>query len=125
MAGFLTTPPSRPVPKRWFWQQTKWKLTGILVFKDKNNKLWQVPTGYEHEVSIPRIFWPILPPTGAYSLPAALHDYTNNDALFLEAMLTVDMPKWLAYAMYYAVTHDNPEEVTDITQTNENGGILS
>lgn len=62
--------------------------------------------------SVPRIFWPILPPYGRYGKAAVLHDalYQFNvfprkicDKLFLLAMKVLKVPKWKRKTMYLAV----------------------
>ena len=105
---FLTRPPSVHIKKRYFWRKQWWRLTGTLVFKDANGKLWEVPTKYRHDfASIPRIFWPLLPKRGNYDLPAVLHDYTHDDKLFYEAMMDEDVkPDWVAGLMYQVVAMD-------------------
>ena len=62
--------------------------------------------------SIPRIFWPILPPHGLYGKAAVLHDWCYRhhyrtkdfaDRLFLEAMTVLGVPLWKRRIMYLAV----------------------
>ncbi len=62
--------------------------------------------------SIPRIFWPILPPVGRYSRAAVVHDYLYRhglftrkdcDLIFLHAMEELNVAKWKRIVMYWAV----------------------
>ena len=86
-----------------------------LVYKSESGRMYVVPIGFIHDyASIPRILWPILSPTGPYSRSAVLHDYTDDDKLFKEAMNSEEnMPRWLACIMYFAVTGEEiePQEV--------------
>lgn len=62
--------------------------------------------------SVPRFFWRILPPTGAYGKAAVIHDYLYRtgsapralaDAVFLEGMTVLNVPAWKRQTMYWAV----------------------
>lgn len=72
--------------------------------------------------SIPRIFWSILPPWGKYGKAAVVHDHlcvkkcyldvndnliyvtrAQGDAIFLEAMEVLKVPKLTRYTMYACV----------------------
>jgi len=73
----------------------------------------EIPQGFETDfASIPRIFWPILPPTGRYSKAAVLHDYLYGlpncsrflaDAMLREAMYQLDVPLWKRIVVFYFV----------------------
>jgi len=72
-----------------------------------------VPKGAKTDfASIPRIFWPILPPVGRYSRAAVVHDYLYRhglftrkecDLVFLHAMEELNVVKWKRIIMYKAV----------------------
>jgi len=73
-----------------------------------------IPKGYLTDfASVPRIFWPIFPPTGPYSRAAIVHDwfYDNPtsctrffaDSIFRELMTHLHVPAWKKVIMYYAV----------------------
>lgn len=83
-----------------------------------------VPNGFQTDfASIPRIFWPILPPVGRYSKAAVIHDFlcaeceTYNyqynqysirtrqeaDEIFLEAMTILEVKPWKRTLMFLAV----------------------
>ena len=72
-----------------------------------------VPAGFKTDfASVPRIFWPILPPAGPYTQAAVLHDYLYNqqkrpraecDSIFREAMGVLGVPEWKRQTMYQAV----------------------
>ena len=62
--------------------------------------------------STPRFLWAFFPPYGKYTEAAVLHDYlyaqklfsrAKADKIFYYAMLSLDVPKWKAKAMYQAV----------------------
>ena len=73
----------------------------------------KVPKGFETDfASIPRIFWPILPPFGRYTKAAIIHDYLYGlegcsrwlaDAIFREAMCQLGVPWYKRIPIYYAV----------------------
>ena len=101
---FLTDPLSRQLKKKYWWNKQYWKLTDTLVYRSLAGDTYRVPKGFIHDfASIPRIFWPILSPTGPYSRSAVLHDSTGDDRLFLECMVSDDVPTWLARIMWAAV----------------------
>jgi hypothetical protein len=73
----------------------------------------QVPAGFRTDLaSIPRMFWPILPPHGVYSKAAIVHDWlyvTGHasrlvaDAVFYEAMRALGVGWFRANIMFMAV----------------------
>lgn len=91
---------------------------------DKYSERWvYVPEGYLTDgASVPRIFWNIVPPWGIYGQAAIVHDYLYQhltimvhgnpnkitrryaDKIFLEAMTVLEVPAYLKYPMYYAVS---------------------
>ena len=72
-----------------------------------------VPTGFEFDFyTTPRFLWSIFPQWDKKNRPACLHDYLCKhgtcsqflkDALFWEAMLDDDVPRWKRGAKYYGV----------------------
>lgn len=75
----------------------------------------EVPAGFQTDfASIPKnIHW-LLHPVGPYGKAAVLHDYLYDkglrtkaeaDLIFLEAMGVLKVPKYIRYAMYYAVKY--------------------
>jgi hypothetical protein len=72
-----------------------------------------VPKGFKTDyASTPRFLWPIIPPSGKYTMAAVLHDYLYTsgsvtrkiaDDIFKEAMISLDVSRWKVCVMYYAV----------------------
>ncbi len=73
-----------------------------------------VPDGFETDLaSIPRLLWPIFAPHDPrYAAAAVVHDYLYRwdgftkvaaDAVFYEAMRVLNVPRWRALIMYFAV----------------------
>ena len=72
-----------------------------------------VPAGFITDfASVPRMFWPIVPPVGPYCEASVLHDYLRGqvscsrflaDAIFREAMAQLGVPLWRRVCMYYFV----------------------
>lgn len=54
----------------------QWKLTAEFDFaSDTLERIVRVPCGFVTDfASIPRVLWPLLPPTGAYGKAAVIHD---------------------------------------------------
>lgn len=47
-----------------------------------DGRTWTVPAGYRTDLaSVPRIFWALIPPTGAYEIAAVLHDWMCSDGI--------------------------------------------
>jgi hypothetical protein len=82
------------------------------VSPSKGPKL-TVPRGFVTDLaSIPRTFWSIFPPDGAYAQPAVVHDYMYwtqkhsrevADEVFYEGMLDMKVPKAQAKLIHEAV----------------------
>jgi len=102
----------------WFSTRKKtvleWEIYEDLTYKDdKLGIKVTVPKGQTTDfASIPRIFWPILPPVGRYSRAAVVHDYLYRhglftrkdcDLIFLHAMEELNVAKWKRIVMYWAV----------------------
>ena len=78
-----------------------------------NGLVVRVPEGFRTDLaSVPRLLWPIFAVAGRWSAAAILHDYLYSlpgcsrflaDALFREAMHSLDVPLWRRAIMYYAV----------------------
>lgn len=72
-----------------------------------------VPKDYLTDfASVPKFFWRILPPFGKHGRAAVLHDFlcqcknfsrNVGDALFYEAMTSLNVPSWKKVAMYCGV----------------------
>lgn len=72
-----------------------------------------VPIGFKTDfTSVPRMLWSVLPQWGRYGNAAVIHDYCyweqshskrESDAIFLEAMSVLEVPKYKRTLMYYAV----------------------
>jgi len=72
-----------------------------------------VPQGYVTDfATIPRLFWRILPPAGAYRFATVIHDYLCSsklvsrqvaDAVFLDAMVCLGVPWWKRTLVYSGV----------------------
>lgn len=79
-----------------------------------------VPKGYRTDfASVPRVFWRLFPPGGAYRGAAVVHDWlcdvdpkacSSKDAakVFLEAMKDLGLPKVTRWPMYQAVRWFGP-----------------
>jgi len=73
-----------------------------------------IPKGFVTDLaSIPKVLWPILPPTERYTHAAIIHDYhywTQNisrdeaDEIFKIGMKELNVPGWSSYAIYKAVS---------------------
>ena len=92
----------------------EWEVYEPLSYQDDKLRLKvTVPKGSKTDfASIPRIFWPILPPAGRYSKAAVVHDYCYrhglftreiSDLIFLHAMEELDVAKWKRFVMFWAV----------------------
>lgn len=72
-----------------------------------------VPDGFETDfASVPRILWWLIPPTGRYGKACVVHDWLyvtktrpriESDAIFLEAMEVLGVPRWKRLLMWLAV----------------------
>ena len=94
-----------------------WRLAARFAFRvgarGNGGVMIMVPAEFITDfASVPRPFWPLLPPTGRWGKAAVLHDYLYRtgkasrvvaDALFLEAMTALGMASWRRWAMYLAV----------------------
>ena len=78
----------------------------------------RVPAGFETDfASVPRLLWPLLPPTGSYGKAAVLHDYlyatqqiagqpisrSRADEVFLEAMKVLGVRPLKRLLVYWGV----------------------
>lgn len=91
----------------YLWDRTKVAGTPLTLVS--------VPAGTETDfASVPRIFWNILPPYGAYGKAAVLHDYVYRtptcpftraeaDALFRDAMKDLGVSAVVRNVMYRGV----------------------
>ena len=112
--------PVKVVRKQFLWFSSckktvlEWQIYEDLTYRD--DKLGIVVTVVKGATtdfaSIPRPFWPILPPVGRYSKAAVVHDYCYRnglfdrqtaDLLFLHAMEELEVARWKRLVMYNAV----------------------
>jgi len=93
-----------------------WKLLESFEYhvgKYPSDEVIKVPEGFITDfVSIPRIFWVIIPPVGIYGKAAVIHDYCyrtacyqrlKSDKIFLEGMKVLKVKRWKRNVMYWAV----------------------
>jgi hypothetical protein len=97
--------------------RAQFKLQQLLVFSTTCHSSIglrvSVPRGFVTDfASVPRLFWPIFPPSGKWNRAAVVHDYLCTtktcsrfmaDAVFREAMRELGVPRWRRVLMYYAV----------------------
>lgn len=113
---FLTELLVKPIQSKPGW----WEVQEPLRFQYQGTTI-TVPQGFKTDfASVPRILWSILPPIGAYTESAVLHDYLyymgkdnviqyeratreKADKVFLAAMLSQHVSKLTAYTMYTGV----------------------
>jgi len=94
----------------------RWRLVSEFVYAvGDENSAWRitVPAGFVTDfASVPRVFWGLMPPWDQYGKAAVLHDYLYStgsvsrlvaDAVFLEAMAVLCVPRWKRVAIYSAV----------------------
>jgi len=108
------------------------QFTTKLIVEPIGNGFWELQVGFEYHVgeypsdeiitvpkgfitdfaSVPKIFWPILPPVGKHGKAAVIHDYcyatacyskAMSDKIFLEGMEVLEVEKWKRETMYHAV----------------------
>lgn len=108
------------------------QFTSELVVEQINEEEWRLLEGFEYHVgsypsnevicvppgfvtdfvSSPKFLWPILPPRGEYGKASVIHDYCyatacyskgRSDAIFLEGMTVLKVPKWKRTIMYKGV----------------------
>lgn len=87
-------------------------LYGPLIYRHPLKRL-RVPEGFRTDfASIPRGLWNLIPKLDAHLLAAVLHDWLYStalvpkpeaDAIFLDAMAELGVPRWKRYSMYLAV----------------------
>lgn len=92
--------------------QYRWELVQNMYVKAHDFNV-TVPIHFKTDfASTPRFLWAFFPPYGKYTEAAVLHDYlyaqrlfprAKADKIFYYAMLSLDVPKWKAKAMYQAV----------------------
>lgn len=106
MIQFLTRPILSPIGKR------RWRLRQDLTLS-YHGRFFTAPKDFITDLaSVPRVFWPIIPPFGKYSGAAIIHDYFYQthcidrkaaDRVFIETMEALGVAKWKRRAMYRAV----------------------
>ena len=112
--------PVKVIKTRFLWFSARkktvleWEIYENLTYQDdKLGIKVTVPKGQTTDfASIPRIFWPILPPVGRYSRATVVHDYLYRyglftrkdcDLIFLHAMEELNVAKWKRTIMFWAV----------------------
>lgn len=102
-----------------------WRVTEAFKFymDDPTEEKWVlIPAGYLTDgATVPRIFWELLPPWGAYGQAAIVHDWlcehltveikgvvtpitrAQADKAFKQGMIALDVPSWKRNIMYIAV----------------------
>jgi len=88
-------------------------LTRPFVVRTRSGRIIEVPAGFKTDfASVPRLFWRIIPPWGAYSPAAVVHDYlyttglvsrAEADRIFHELMKRLGVSVWMRNSMYWAV----------------------
>lgn len=123
MSSFTQEPHFEPIGSGYKWKVVR----GFIYYTNKDAMLLGpsvfVPSGFVTDfASVPRILWPLFPPYGRYGKAAVVHDWLyahkwlfdknaermkitkeQADTIFYEAMLVLDVPKWKAKLMYWAV----------------------
>lgn len=81
---------------------------------EKPREIISIPAGFVTDfASIPRILWPIYPPTGPYGKAAVVHDWlystevvfrrrprADADMVFLEGMVVLEVPWTTRHVLY-------------------------
>ena len=122
MAGFLKPLVVTPLPDGRFWQTTR-DMEYCVGAPDSAVRV-VVPTGFETDfASVPRLLWPVLPPTGKYTAAAVVHDWLYQhpwvvltglvvtkilnraecDGIFNEAMQVLSVGTWTRRTVYSGV----------------------
>jgi hypothetical protein len=94
----------------------RWRILEPVVYhvgSPRSPWVIRVPAGFETDfASVPRILWPIFPPSGRYSRAAVVHDWlctqtdvsrVVGDAVFADAMLVLKVAAWRRWLMFAAV----------------------
>jgi len=89
-----------------------WRLTEPLIYQGADDT-FTVPRGFETDLaSVPRLFWALFPPHGAWTLAAVVHDFLyvtgqvsrkDADGVFLRIMVASGTKLWRAAVMYRMV----------------------
>lgn len=88
--------------------KTTWELLAPIVFVSKTGYFAIIEKGFTTDLaSVPRIFWPVIPPFGRYARAAVLHDY-----LLQENWVSIET----ANEMFF--------EALDVLNTNKTTGFL-
>lgn len=90
----------------------EWRLREPLIYQGNKDK-FEVPVDFITDfASVPRVFWNIIPPTGAYTKAAVIHDWLyvtkavsrkDADGIFRRIMKELKVSRWRRYLMYSAV----------------------
>lgn len=111
-ANFESSLAVEPIPG----DDLRWRLIRPLIYRVHSGRgqlSITVPRGFVTDfASIPRVFWRVILPTGSHREAAVIHDYLYAvgdrhkavaDAIFLEAMTVLGVPRWRRWAMFFAV----------------------
>lgn len=89
-----------------------WRVARVLTYKG-NTDTFVIPVGFRTDLaSVPRIFWVVLPPFGAYQRAAVIHDflcrqpdvsYKDADGIFRRILLEEGVPPRTAQVLYLGV----------------------
>lgn len=103
---FLTAPPIVPLVFN------RWRLAGTLLFVDSQDRVWNIPEGFEYDLaSVPRIFWSLYPPQIS-TRASAVHDWLyvyqpvsrkEADQILYEGLIAEGVPKYRAKIIWSAV----------------------
>lgn len=91
-----------------------WDLAEVFSYEVAPGDVVRVPTGFVTDLaSVPRCFWPILPPFGNYTEAAVVHDYLYKherhrgkeacDRILGMCARDYGTPEWQAVLLYEAV----------------------
>jgi len=111
MSSFTTELKVRPLPDGRTWELLE--EFDYYLGSPESGLFIRVPKGFITDfASVPRIFWPILPPWDKYGKAAVLHDYLYHshrfirllcDAIFFEAMGVLGVSWWKRWVLYLGV----------------------
>lgn len=93
------------LPEKW-WHKTRYEL-----LEDIRVQQHTIPKGFITDgATVPRLLWPIFPPTGRYLSAAVLHDYLlvtrdrrSADLEFNRVMKQLKIEAWRRKVMFVAV----------------------
>jgi hypothetical protein len=109
----LTIRPVDDHDRRWVLvEELKYCVPDAVLIRAAGPKFITVRADFETDLaSVPRLFWPLVPPFGRYTAAAVLHDYLyqahegtrlHADLVFLEAMRELRVKPWRREVMFHA-----------------------